>query len=98
MLPSRAHVAGLCVLEEVIERRHIGDGQTFGAVQKAALYDVGSEEGPGGIERQFFPTDGSFLLHQLLGSERSVAVQGAQVFGKRAAGEMKNIRVEMSHA
>ncbi len=40
------------IFHEVIKAGHIGNGEAFNAVEKAAFQDVGLEERPRGIEEQ----------------------------------------------
>src|ERR1035441_6912928 len=57
-LALTAHVARLGVLQKRIQRRHVGDGQPFYAVQKSALHEVGFQESPGGVADQVSPAQG----------------------------------------
>src|SRR5579872_3358815 len=49
-LSPGAHETHLGVLEKVIQRRQIGDGQAFHAVEKSEIHEVGAEESPRRLE------------------------------------------------
>ena len=96
IVPSRAHVLGFGVLQEIVQRRHVRDGEAFHAVQKSAAQNVRFEERPGRIQRQLRPAHRRLLFHQLLGRERGVTVHGLQMLRQRAAREVQNIGFQMA--
>ena len=88
MLPSWAHVLGFGVLQEIIERCHMRDRQTFGAIQEATLQNVSLEKRPGRLQRKLLPANMFFLVNKLFRSQRGVAIHGLEMLGKRAAREV----------
>ena len=73
-----------CVLQERVERRHPCDSETLRTVEKAALQNPSAEEGPCRIDGHAMEWNPFPPKCEFFGGERGVAVERAQVFGKRA--------------
>src|ERR1700733_6652634 len=93
---SVAHEARLGELDEIIERRHVGDRQTFHAVQKTALEKIRLKKSPRRRKYETRPGGPFAGREHLFGREGGVTVHGAEMLGERAAREVQQVGFEMA--
>src|ERR1700683_187204 len=74
---SVAHESRFRELHEVIKRSHIGDGQTFQAIEKTELEKIGLKKSPRRRKDKTRPSGPFAGGEHLLGRESGVAVHGA---------------------
>src|SRR5579862_3804506 len=93
---SVAHEARLGELDEIIKRGHVGDRQTFHAVEKTELEKIRLEKSPRRRKYKTRPGGPFAGGEHLFGRQSGISVHGAKVLGERAAREMEQVGFEMA--
>src|ERR1700683_1693965 len=93
---SVAHEARLGEFDEIIKRGHIGDRQTFHAVEKTEFEKIRLKKSPWRRKYKTRP-GGTFAGGELLfGGESGVTDNGAKMRGERDAREVEQVGFEMA--